>query len=162
MGWLKEEETILSTFTTAQISAFVRFKPETTSQRRLRPLCCLLVDTGLRITEALSLTLSDIDFDNLVIRVAKGKGSKGRLVPLSPELRKVLWHYGAKRSDNNGLLFPTGNGTHWSQRDVLRELKKIGKKLGITGVRLSLTRFDTMPSSELCRGDRGDHMEALR
>jgi len=49
------------------------------SERRLHTLICLLFDTGLRISEALSLTKENVDLDNLSIKV-HGKGGKHRLV----------------------------------------------------------------------------------
>jgi integrase len=48
------------------------------------------LDTGLRLQELLNLSRQDVDLDNLILRV-KGKGNKQRLVPMSIELRKVLF-----------------------------------------------------------------------
>ena len=45
---------------------------------------------GLRISEALHLTVSDIDSRRMVLRVANGKGQKERYVMLSPKLLAVL------------------------------------------------------------------------
>src|SRR6516164_2412321 len=46
--------------------------------------------TGLRSSEVVSLKLSDIDSDRMVIRVEQGKGKKDRYVILSPNLLDVL------------------------------------------------------------------------
>lgn len=57
---------------------------------RDQALFTLLYGAGLRISEALSLTISDLDRagkDNLLI---KGKGGKERFVPLLPEVRAKL------------------------------------------------------------------------
>ena len=48
---------------------------------------------GLRISEALHLTVSDIDSRRMVLRVANGKGQKDRYVMLSPKLLAVLRHW---------------------------------------------------------------------
>jgi integrase/recombinase XerD len=45
---------------------------------------------GLRISEAVRLTLPDIDSARMVIRVDQGKGQKDRYVMLSPRLREIL------------------------------------------------------------------------
>ena len=45
---------------------------------------------GLRISEAIALTVSAIDSERMVLRITKGKGQKGRYVMLSPKLLAVL------------------------------------------------------------------------
>src|SRR6185437_5645179 len=49
--------------------------------------------TGLRISEALALEVSDIDGARGVLRVRHGKGNRPREVKLSPELYRWLRHY---------------------------------------------------------------------
>ena len=45
---------------------------------------------GLRISEAVHLTVSAIDSARMVLRIAKGKGQKDRYVMLSPKLLAIL------------------------------------------------------------------------
>ena len=45
---------------------------------------------GLRISEAIGLTVSAIDSERMVLRITKGKGQKDRYVMLSPKLLAVL------------------------------------------------------------------------
>jgi site-specific recombinase XerD len=45
---------------------------------------------GLRISEAVRLTVSAIDSERMVLRITKGKGQKDRYVMLSPKLLAVL------------------------------------------------------------------------
>ena len=45
---------------------------------------------GLRISEAVRLTVSAIDSERMVLRIAKGKGQKDRYVMLSPKLLAIL------------------------------------------------------------------------
>ncbi len=59
----------------------------------IRMILLLLYSTGLRLNEALSLKLSDIDLDRLVITVRHAKFFKSRLVPFSNQLGKVLTDY---------------------------------------------------------------------
>ena len=46
--------------------------------------------SGLRISEAVRLTVSAIDSERMVLRITKGKGQKDRYVMLSPKLLAVL------------------------------------------------------------------------
>jgi len=62
-----------------------------------RALILLLYGAGLRISEALALTLTDVDLSAGVIQIRESKFYKTRLVPLSPDLGNVLTTYLAKR-----------------------------------------------------------------
>ena len=49
--------------------------------------------SGLRVSEAVSLKVSDLDRDRKIIRVRGGKGNKDRQVMFSDALREVLIAY---------------------------------------------------------------------
>jgi integrase len=59
-------------------------------------LISLLAATGIRISEALTLTRGDVDLDAGVLRVT-GKYGKVRLVPLHPAMTSALAGYAARR-----------------------------------------------------------------
>ena len=71
---LKAEERIPPTFNLPDIQKLVKLKPSK-RQARTHLLAMLLLDTGLRISEALSLTIGDIDLENMLFSV-RGKGGK--------------------------------------------------------------------------------------
>ena len=52
--------------------------------------------SGLRLAEASHLQISDIDSHRMQLRVARGKGNKERLVPISPRLLTELREYWKK------------------------------------------------------------------
>jgi integrase/recombinase XerD len=61
--------------------------------------------TGLRISEAVSLRVTDIDSQRMVITIRQGKGRKDRTVMLSPRLLALLRRY--LRAERPGeWLFP--------------------------------------------------------
>src|SRR5664279_2841718 len=66
---LKEPQNVLPTLTEAQIKLLVNWKPKPKNfyQRRLHLLALLLLDTGCRITEVLTLHVSDVDMENMLI-----------------------------------------------------------------------------------------------
>src|SRR6516164_3301661 len=103
---LTEEKKILRTFTPEDIRRLVNHKTKSKSQQRIQHLALLLLDTGLRIAEALALRSTDVDLDNFLIRV-QGKGRKERLIPFSLAGRKTLYQLCRK----GGYLFPTRGGT---------------------------------------------------
>jgi len=68
----------------------------------IRMLIGLLYCTGLRIDEALNLTLKNIDVQGAMLHVAKGKFNKQRLVPMSSSTLAALNSYLAVRSRHAG------------------------------------------------------------
>ena len=71
----------------------------------LRTLLLLLYGAGLRLGEALRLTLADVDLSASVLTVRDTKFYKGRLVPVGPQLATVLRAYAecrAKRPASDG------------------------------------------------------------
>lgn len=89
---LKGETKVLRCLTEKELRAIINFKPQFFYERRLRAILLTLIDTGLRINEALTLRRDKVDFDNLVLTVV-GRGNKERIVPFSYELRKILYKY---------------------------------------------------------------------
>lgn len=131
LGPLNVEKRILQTLTDEQMQALLSSKPKRFDQWRLHALVCLLLDTGLRIDEALTLRRVDIDFDNLLVTVF-GKGRKERRIPFSLELRKVLFRHDrvrAKQCPRSELMFPSRGGTSWDQRNSLRGLHLLQEEL---------------------------------
>ncbi len=65
-----------------------------------------MIYAGLRIEETTALTLEDLSFvrGEEEVRVARGKGNKERIVPMSPKLRKSLRRYLKVRAE----LTPSG------------------------------------------------------
>jgi site-specific recombinase XerD len=99
---LKEEQKILATFNAEHIYRLVQWKPIGRNQMRAHTIAMVALDTGLRISELLGLTRQDVDLDNMVLLV-HGKGNKQRLVPVSVELRKVLYRHLSKQSTRGCL-----------------------------------------------------------
>lgn len=60
---LKTERRILDTLTPPQIRQLVEWRPRTFAQHRLHALLLTVLDTGIRIDEALKLEWADVDFE---------------------------------------------------------------------------------------------------
>jgi len=62
-----------------------------------RALLLLLYGAGLRISEALSLTLLDVDLPAAILTIRESKFYKTRLVPMGPTLTGVMTSYQSRR-----------------------------------------------------------------
>jgi len=135
---LKAKEKVLETLKPEQVQRLIGFRPPGKYQQRIHALTCLLLDTGMRIDEALSPHREEVDFDNLLLRI-HGKGRKERVVPMSAEGRKVLWRWLQAQGEAGvvGIVFGTRDGKKLGQRNALRRFKALGARLRITGVRFS-------------------------
>jgi integrase/recombinase XerD len=134
---LKEDTKVMPTYTADQLKSIIDFRPKTSGDKRLHTIVLTLIDTGVRIEEALSLKRSAVNLDQMLLTV-HGKGGKERLVPFSFELRKVLWKYTAKQDSRCELLFSTKDGRKLQRRNVLRDFKALCRRLGFAPVRRSV------------------------
>jgi len=157
---LKEPDLVLPTFSEKQIQSLVKHKPKRKCQKRLHLLVLFLLDTGCRITEALTLHVSDIDMENMLVTL-DGKGRKQRIVPFSFELRKALFRYISdfKRKPDS-LLLASRNETQLGRRVMLRDVKLLCKRLGFTPPPRTLHAFrHTFAVNYLRRGGSVFHLQ---
>jgi integrase len=99
----------------------------------------LLYTTGLRIGEALRLTLADVDLKRRVLLVRETKFKKSRYVPLSSSTVAQLQGY-LRRRHSTGLstsadapFFVNRRGQRFSQTAFTTAFLEIIRKLGIRG-----------------------------
>src|SRR5215471_9979279 len=103
-----------------------------------KALLSLAYATGLRSSEVVSLKLTDIDRDRMVVRVEQGKGKKDRYVILSPILLEILhewWRVARKKgwmSPGQPWLFPGYRGQHTNARQLHRIVRLAAGRAGIT------------------------------
>lgn len=97
----------------------------------------LLLDTGLRLDEALNITLSDIDWKERLIKVL-GKGGKERFVPLTESMIHLLREYIKRRNQyENESLFLNVDGFPLKRRTIQEAIRDYEVTAGIRGVRVS-------------------------
>ncbi|EXS68636.1 MULTISPECIES: tyrosine-type recombinase/integrase [unclassified Sphingobium] len=66
---------------------------EAVSSLKARAALTTAYAAGLRASEAVSLKVSDLDSDRMLIQIRHGKGAKDRTVMLSPQLLRILRTY---------------------------------------------------------------------
>ena len=76
-------------FSDAEVRRIITFRAKGRNQPRTWTLLVLMLDTGLRLSEALTLERRHVDLNALAIKVL-GKGHRERWVPISIECRKHL------------------------------------------------------------------------
>jgi integrase/recombinase XerD len=95
----------------------------------------LLYCCGLRISEALRLRISDVDFNNGVLCVRESKFNKDRLVPMSHTLADMFTKYHALFNGNNSpedYYFRNKNGILPRRDSVYKVYRKLLWKAGIS------------------------------
>ena len=100
---------------------------------RDRAILTLLYGCGLRISEALSLNIGDINEKSETLRI-KGKGNKERIVPLLPIIWKNIDLYLQKcpyKLSVGEPLFLGARGERITARVVQRQVKKLRLYLGL-------------------------------
>jgi len=86
---------------------------ETTAGARDRAIILTLLDTGVRCSELMQLTLDDLDLEAGRLRILHGKGNKQRVVPFASRCRDALELYLEVRGLDPGPLFlVTSPGAH--------------------------------------------------
>lgn len=101
---------------------------------------CAILETlyscGLRVSELCNLRISDLYLDEGFIKV-EGKGSKQRLVPISPKAIKEIKNYFLTRSDGlikpefEDYVFISKFGKNISRIMVFHIIKELADKIGL-------------------------------
>ena len=105
-------------------------------QCRDRAMLELLYACGLRITELVTIELSQISLTQGVVRVM-GKGSKERLVPMGEEAIRWIEHYiktarpALLTEDQTAILFPSKRGKQMTRQTFWHRIKHYTLVAGI-------------------------------
>lgn len=105
--------------------------------QRNRAILETLYSCGLRVSELCNLKLSDLYFEEGFIKV-EGKGSKQRLVPISPRAIKEIKYWltdrnlGKIKKGYEDYVFLARWGNNISRIMVFHMIKELAEKTGIT------------------------------
>jgi integrase/recombinase XerC len=100
---------------------------------RDRAIMELLYSSGLRLSELLSLEVSDLDLKDGTVRVT-GKGRKTRVVPVGRHARSALQQWLGIRATfttQTSVLFLSRRGERLAPRTVQQRLQRWGSKRGL-------------------------------
>jgi integrase/recombinase XerD len=103
----------------------------------LRAILVLLYGAGLRVSEAVALTLGEVDLPSAVITIRDTKFNKTRIVPLGSDLHQVLTQYLKRRNEtghsqsNSAPFFVMRRGGSVSVQLVQQTFKRLREYVGI-------------------------------
>jgi integrase len=129
LGFLTKEqaELILETFNTYP-------------NKRLYQLTTLMLFTGARFIEVVSLQWSDINFHTNLIYFKKTKNGNDRFITMTPRVLNVIKEL-QKEKNNSNLLIPTSIGTQYLQ--MPKQWQKIVDKIIENNINLGRNRITT-------------------
>lgn len=102
-----------------------------------RAVLLILYGAGLRISEALSLRTSDVDFSEGVLLIRETKFYKSRLLPIGSHLKEALTRYATQRRESGHLesaespFFVGRKGSHLTIHTVQQSFRQLRTHAGI-------------------------------
>jgi site-specific recombinase XerD len=102
-----------------------------------RTLILLLYGSGLRVSEALGLTMHDVNLEQRIITVRNTKFHKTRLVPIGPKLALELTALGDRRrrlpmpDGEDSRFFASRTGALWDYPRVITLFQRVRRAAGI-------------------------------
>lgn len=132
----KLEKKLPNYLTVEEIDKLLNIKLEKSTDYRNKAMLELLYATGMRISELTNLQISQIDFDDDLVRVM-GKGKKERIIPLNDIAIKCLKEYindyrpFLLKLNTSEYVFINNFGGTISRQGFFKILKKLCNKAGI-------------------------------
>lgn len=108
------------------------------SAKTVRTLLMLLYGAALRISEALSLTLADVDLADSLLTIRTSKFYKTRWVPIGPRLTDTLAVYADQRPQDSALHAPEApfllsrTGLAGTRQQAERAFRRVCERAEIT------------------------------
>ena len=121
------EDTLPAVLTREQVLQLIKAE----RSLKMRTIFITIYAAGLRVSEVVKLTTSDIDSKRQVIHVRQGKGHKDRYVMLSEQLLNILRNYWRRTRPPEGLLFPGTLSRPITTRSVQRALREAADRAGL-------------------------------
>lgn len=112
--------------------------------RRDEAIVRLMAETGIRSAELLDLQASDVNLQDGVVTIIRGKGGKGRVSPFSVQTATAIDRYlrarRAHRLSDTGALWLGGGGKGLGYHGLSKALKLRAQAAGIEGFHLHMLR----------------------
>jgi len=103
----------------------------TPRQLKHRVLFAIVYDCGLRISEAINLKITDVDFDRERVHIRQGKHKKDRYVPVSSLTLRGVASYLETSNPKYWLFNGKVRGSQLSREGIRHALRSVLSKAGI-------------------------------
>ena len=132
---LKIPKTLPKVLSIEEVESLLNIDLNTSYDYRNKAMLELMYSSGLRLSELLNLTLTDIDFNNNLVKVF-GKGSKERIIPIGDYATIALYKYISEYRNSlikfpTDILFLNNHGKKMSRSGFFKIIKKIAEDKGI-------------------------------
>lgn len=134
---LKTSKKLPKVLTMDEVNKILDIDCNTIYDYRNKAMLELMYSSGLRVSELLSLTLTDVDLNNNLVKVY-GKGSKERIIPIGDYATSALEKYISecrnallKKGRYTDILFLNNHGKKMSRSGFFKIIQKIADDKGI-------------------------------
>lgn len=133
---IKVNKEIIETYTDAEINILLE-KPNLNKcsfiEYRNWVICNFLLGTGCRVSTLVNIKISDVDFEDDLVKYNLTKNRKGQLVPLSSNLKKVLLEYlqYRKADSTEDFLFVNAYGNPLKTNLLSQAICTYNRKRGV-------------------------------
>jgi len=132
-----------------------------TENLKHRALLTITYSAGLRISEAASLKVTDIDSKRMMVRVQQGKGGKDRYSILSQTALELLRRYWRQYRPKEWLFEGQTEGTHIGLTSIRNIFLEAKKRAGITKPASPHTLRHSFATHLIERGTSLHHVQLL-
>lgn len=134
---LKTTKTLPKVLSVEEVDRLLNIECKTQYDFRNKAMLELMYSSGLRISELLNLTITDIDLNNNLVKVF-GKGAKERIIPIGDYATNALNIYLSeyrvkllKKGKNTDIIFLNNHGRKMSRSGFFKIIEKIAVDCGI-------------------------------
>jgi integrase len=98
-----------------------------------------MLETAIRSGEVVALMVDDVDLDEFLITIRRGKGGRGRVIPIGLDTALAIERYLIIRARHPLAFSPAlwlgGHGKAYSQNGLIRSLNRRAARAGVANFR---------------------------
>mgnify|MGYP001054979252 FL=1 len=139
---IKADKKIKETYTENELKLLLQkpdMKTADFTEYRNWVIVNFLLATGVRVGELVGIQINDIDMEEAIVKVKRGKSRRERHLPLSKTIIKILMEYLGVRGEGE-YLFCNSYGQRMDENSCKHAISSYNKKRGVIKTSLHLFR----------------------